>query len=202
MPNTIVYLIRHSIPESVVKKGERLMYGPPAPLSPAGREKAARLAESLLAREGKPFDVIYSSPYQRAYDTACIIAEKMALNPVVTNAGLRDTDSEWGGVPMEELALVARAGRLFTDPRTHESVAGIASRMIAAYNECVSPHPGKTIGIVSHGDPLRILYDRICNPEEDIPPYAELVSGFNLEVAQSLRLEFFRGGRIETERVV
>jgi len=201
--NTIVYLIRHSIPVSVVREdGVRLMYGPSAPLSAEGRLKAARLADSLLAREGKPFDVIYSSTLLRAFETATIIAEKMGLGPVTTNPGLRDTDSDWGGLPAEELVQVAKAGQLFSDPRTHETVAGIAVRMIAAYNQCVKPHPGQTIGIVSHGDPLRILYDRICYPEEPIPPYEELVRGMNLEVAQGLRLEFFRNGRLESEVVL
>jgi broad specificity phosphatase PhoE len=201
MHHTIVYLIRHSIPESPVKDGRRLMYGPDAPLSPDGRQKARQLGERILAREGKPLDVIYSSPFKRAYETACILVEKMALNPVITHPGLQDTASEWGGVPVEELVQVANAGRLFTDPRTHESISEIAARITAAYHQIVSHHQGERIGMVSHGDPLRILYDRIVHPDQEIPPYPELVREMSLDVAQSLRLEYFPEGRIEIEMV-
>lgn len=201
MPNTIVYLIRHSIPESLLVDGRRLMYGPPAPLTAEGRQKAALLGEKILAREGRPLDVLYSSPLKRAYETACILAGAISLQPVLTHPDLRDTDSEWGGVPIEELVRVANAGQLFTDPRTHESLAQIAGRMVTAYHQIVSPHPGERIGIVSHGDPLRLLYDRIRHPDQAIPPYPELVRQLSLDVAQGLRLEFFPDGQIETEIV-
>ncbi len=199
MQNTVVYLIRHSTPEHPMKAGLQAMYGPQAPLTVPGRQKAEKLRSSIISREGKSFDSIYSSPFKRAFETASILAGDALRNKIVVIEGLRDTDSEWPGTPMDELIPIAEAGQLFNDPRTHETIAEIARRMTTAFHQIIGAHPGQMIGVVSHGDPLRILYDRIWRPGQEIPAYAQLVREFSLGQAQGLRLEIFPGGRIEKE---
>jgi broad specificity phosphatase PhoE len=71
--------------------------------------------------------------------------------------------------------------------------------MVSAYQSIVVTHSGQRIGIVSHGDPLRVLYDRIHYPEREIPPYPELVQELSLDTAQSLRMEISAGEIIESE---
>ena len=197
MQNTIVYLIRHSTPEHPIKAGQPTMYGPDALLTAAGRLKAQKLCSDLITREGKPFDVIYSSPFKRAFETASNLAAEAPQKKVIVIEGLRDTISDWPGTPMDELAQIADAGQLFNDPRTHETVAEIAERMNTAFHQIVSANPGLLIGVVSHGDPLRILYDRIRHPDQEIRAYLQLVREFSLGQAQGLRLEIDSAGRIE-----
>jgi broad specificity phosphatase PhoE len=197
MPNTVVYLIRHSTPEHPLKDGRQTMYGPQAPLTADGRLKAQKLRSALIAREGKPLDVIYASPFTRAFETASILAGDDARKAVIVVEGLRDTVSDWPGTPMDELSKIADAGQLFNDPRTHETIAEIAGRMTAAFQQIAGAHPGSLIGVVSHGDPLRILYDRLRRPDQEIPPYAQLVREFSLGQAQGLRLEVDPEGRVE-----
>lgn len=197
MQNTVVYLIRHSTPEHPMKAGQLTMYGPDAPLTADGRLKAQKLCSSLISREGKPFDVIYSSPFERAFETASILAAEALQKRVIVIEGLRDTISDWPGTPMDELAQIADAGQLFNDPRTHETVAEIAERMTTAFHQIVSANPGLLIGVVSHGDPLRILYDRLRHPDQEIRAYLQLVREFSLGQAQGLRLEIDSAGRIE-----
>lgn len=197
MQNTIVYLIRHSTPEHPMKAGRQAMYGPDAPLTADGKQKAQKLRATIVSQEGKPFDVIYSSPFTRAFETAGILAGEALQNKIIVIEGLRDTDSAWAGTPLEELAQIADAGQLFNDPRTHETIAEIAKRMTAAFHQIVAAHPGQLIGVVSHGDPLRILYDRISHPEREITPYPQLVREFSLGQAQGLRLEIGPEGRFE-----
>jgi broad specificity phosphatase PhoE len=200
--NTVVYLIRHSTPVHPMKDGRQAMYGPDAPLTAEGKLKAQKLRSMILSREGKPFDIIYSSPFKRAFETAGILAGEAPQNKVIVIEGLRDTDSAWAGTPMDELIQIADAGQLFNDPRTHETILEIVKRMTAAFYQIVGAHPGGLIGIVSHGDPLRILVDRISHPEREIPPYPQLVREFSLGQVQGLRLEIFPGGRMEIGEIL
>ena len=197
MPNTVIYLIRHSTPQHPLNAGRLAMYGPDSPLTEDGKRKAQNLRSNLIDREGKPFDFIYSSPFKRAFETASILAEEALQKEVIVIEGLQDTVSDWPGTPMDELSKIADAGQLFNDPRTHETIAQIAQRMTAAFHQVVSAHPGHLIGVVSHGDPLRILYDRIRHPDQAIPPYPQLVREFSLGQAQGLRVEIDPEGRIE-----
>lgn len=201
MPNTIVYLIRHSTPEHPIRAGKQAMYGPEAPLTVDGILKAQKLQSHIVSREGKPFDAIYSSPFKRAFETAGILAGEVMQNKLIVVEGLRDTDSAWAGVPMDELSPIAEAGQLFNDPRTHETIAEIAKRMTTAFTQIVGAHPGQMVGVVSHGDPLRILYDRLRRPDQEIPPYLQLVREFSLGQAQGLRLEIESEGQIEMELI-
>lgn len=199
MKNTVVYLIRHSTPEHPMNAGRQAMYGPEAPLTADGRIKAQKLRSTILSREGKLFDEIYSSPFKRAFETAGILAGEALQNKIVVIEGLRDTDSAWAGTPVDELRQISEAGQLFADPRTHETIEQIAERMTATFQRIVGAHPGRLIGMVSHGDPLRILYDRIRRPGEKIRAYPLLVREFSLGQAQGARLEIFPEGRVEIE---
>lgn len=201
MPNTIIYLFRHSIPVNPIIDGKRVHYGPADPLSEEGRRKAGKLAPAILAREGRPLEGVYSSPFTRAYETALILAEPMGIKQVSTIYGLRDTDSDWGGVPVEELMEVARANRIFEDPRTHETLAQISERMQIAYNQIVEAHPGQLIGVVSHGDPIRLSYFCLKYPGKEIPPYAELVSLMTPDTAGGIRVEVGGDHQVKIEIV-
>jgi broad specificity phosphatase PhoE len=189
MENTIVYLIRHSIPEYKIIDGQRVMYGPDAPLAEEGRQKVGKLADDLIAKEGRPFDAIVSSPYKRAYETASLLAGRMGLAHVATERELRDTDSAWPGTPIEELTEIVNSGRLFDDPRTHETASEISDRMVKAFDQIVAAHKGQLIGIVSHGDPLRLLVYRLRHPDRELPSFAQVVQEMNFDMAQGLRLE-------------
>jgi uncharacterized phosphatase len=202
MPNSVVYLIRHSAPEQKKNaKGQPLQYGPEAALTSEGSQKAAKLADAILTREGGPLEVIYSSPYQRAYETASILAEKMGIGPVRVIADLHDTANTWAGTPTEELIAVVKAGKLFEDPRTMETPEEIADRMVKAYAQILASHPGQRVGVVSHGDPLRLLYYRIHTPDQPIPPYLKMPEALSLQVAEGARLEYCPDGKIKTEKI-
>lgn len=202
MQNNVIYLIRHSIPIYEMIDGRRVMYGPEALLTEEGKQKARKLGEEILALEGKPFDFIYSSPLRRAHETAYILAEQMGLNSVISLNDLRDTDSIWGGTPMDVLMEVGNAGHIFDDPRTHETLSEIAERMTNAFNQITSSHEGQLIGIVSHGDPLRLLYNRIRYPHTVIPPYPQLVNELTLDMAQGIRLEISPKGENQSSKNV
>lgn len=76
----IAYFIRHGRTEHPRDQaGVPLVYGPEASLTPEGKARIVEIAGSILHREGRPFDRLVASPYQRALQTARIIAEVMGL---------------------------------------------------------------------------------------------------------------------------
>ena len=69
-------------------------------LNEKGRLEAQQLAERC---EGVKFDAIYSSPLERALETAEPIARKMKLD-ITNNDALKEIDfGEWSGKTFEQL---------------------------------------------------------------------------------------------------
>ena len=124
-----VYLIRHAQPTfwGSVLTGLRYDVPPGPPLSAAGRAQAA-MAASFLA--GNLPTVIYTSPLERALQTAQIIVAQL-------------------GVPM---AIDER----LAEHRRDEANDQVASRLAAFWYERVTTVPG-CIALVSHGAPIRAL---------------------------------------------
>jgi len=188
MKSTVIYLIRHGLPEiQVDAAGRKLMYGPQAVLCNEGRQQVTALAAQF--RNGKAPTVLYASPYPRARETAEILARELGL-PLTVDERLRDTlASGWVGVPMDEIRLLSN-NELFSHPRTKETPAQIDARMWAAFNDMVAREQRKIVGLVSHGDPLRILHWRIQHPQGDLPDMSELARRLTLGTAQACRVEY------------
>ena len=140
-------LIRHALPVRL-----ELADGPAdPPLADLGHRQAQALA-AWLAEE--PIDAIYTSPLQRALETAAPLAAATGLGPVV-DEDLAEYDrhaSEY--IPMEELR--AEGGE-----RWEQAVAdwqlGAADMdvwfdaVVVAVERVVAAHPGQTVAIVAHG---------------------------------------------------
>ena len=75
MATKIIYFVRHG--ESMLNS-QGIRQGPDGGLNEVGREQVKQVAESL-AHENKGFDVMISSPYERAKETSAIIAEKLGM---------------------------------------------------------------------------------------------------------------------------
>lgn len=187
MKNTTAYLIRHgNVDVPLDEKGDRLFYGPEARLNAVGQEKAARLGRDLHSR-AVPLDRVFSSPFPRAAETARLIATPFGL-PVAVDPRLGDTHAPnlWG-TSIEE---ANRKGpySYFVQPTPDQEVPEqIDARMLAAYQQIYAESRGQTFVLVSHGDPLTILYYRLCSPLAALPPMVELsktapgnVEGFRL----------------------
>jgi 2,3-bisphosphoglycerate-dependent phosphoglycerate mutase len=97
----VFYMIRHAHAEWIPDE-ER-------PLSPRGRKDAQRVADLL---SGYPITRVYSSPYQRAWETVGPLAERVGL-PVHRVAGLRER--KLSGEPIVGDFLVA-VKRTWDDP--------------------------------------------------------------------------------------
>lgn len=143
-----------------------------------------RLAHRIMEREGSPLAVLIASPYTRTQQTAKILAGEMNVRTVMTDDRLRDTRSTWEGVLLDDFLAIFSEGKAFNEPHTLETLDDLGKRMKAAYDEMLARFGGKSIGIVSHGDPIRALYFRLYYPQVKYPA----VSGAD----ENDRLEFCR----------
>ena len=98
------------------------------PLSSLGRDQAARLAARLGRVE---LAAVYSSPYQRAMETAKTISHDVRVDDRLVEMALEVRDD--GTLDFRELP------------------ADVVGRMTAALDEMIANHPGQRVVAVSHG---------------------------------------------------
>ncbi|MGD1993024.1 MAG: histidine phosphatase family protein [Anaerolineae bacterium] len=155
---TKVFLIRHATNDAL-KDG--LIYGrsPGVHLNDEGRVQAEALAERLSTVE---LVAVYSSPLERARETAGPLAERHGLE-VIVHHGLIETDAgEWTGQSLEEVQQLEAWDQLMAYPAgvplpDGESLWQVQVRMVQAAAEIRAAHGEGIVAVVSHADPLRVL---------------------------------------------
>jgi probable phosphomutase (TIGR03848 family) len=127
-------------------------------LSDAGRAQAATVAERIGSL--KVVDAVYSSPLERTRETAAPIAKARGLR-VHIDRGLLECDfGEWTGGALRELmkrkewATIQRYPSGFRFPGG-ESFTEMQGRITGTVSKLVERHPGGTLVLVSHADPIK-----------------------------------------------
>lgn len=150
-------LIRHG--ESVLGSEGRYAGHTDTPLTPRGRRQVLRLRR--LFRRSRVHQ-IYSSDLSRCRATAEILSEG---KPVTLTRKLRELNfGTWEGRTHRELLRrePARYRKWIADPRTvappgGETLVRLTARVRSFARELVRRHPRKTIALVTHGGPMRVL---------------------------------------------
>jgi len=118
--------------------------------------QSARLASELAA---VGFGAVYTSPLERARETALAIAQERQLVPIA-DPGLREIDQgDLAGLEFEEYPAELQA-ELLRAPETvrfpgGESYEELRRRVVAAIAEIVDRHTGESIVAVSHAGAIR-----------------------------------------------
>lgn len=134
-----------------------------APLTSAGEEQARALGERLA---GEPLAAIYSSPRERARQTAAAVATPHGL-AVQTAEALDEIDlGDWTGKRIADLEGAPEFVRWNEErdtaaPPGGETMASAADRSEAFAREAAARHDGGTILLVSHADVIRALVCRV-----------------------------------------
>jgi broad specificity phosphatase PhoE len=150
-----VLLIRHGHTDAV---GQRLVSRlPGVALSDAGRSEVERLREVLHSEHIR---AIYSSPLERAIETAKPIAADHGL-PMLQCDGLIEVEfGEWTGKTFDELKH-RTDWRRFNEQRGSAAVPGgetaatVQARIVTCLDRLRVTHAGRTIAAVSHADVIR-----------------------------------------------
>ena len=152
---TTFFLIRHA---SCNGLGQTLWGRTPGIcLNDQGKLQAQQLAERC---EGLMFDAVYSSPLERAWQTAAPIAACMDLK-VKESAALNEIDfGEWSGKTFDELSDDQR-WRHFNNRRSTPTIPGgesfldVQNRIVTEIDRLSHEYDEGRLAMVSHADPIR-----------------------------------------------
>ncbi|HZU71277.1 MAG TPA: MSMEG_4193 family putative phosphomutase [Acidimicrobiales bacterium] len=165
-PTTVVVMVRHGATPTtgtVLPGRARGLH-----LSDAGRAQAQATADRLAGTGA--FAAVYSSPLERARETAAPIAKALGLK-VTVERGLLECDfGEWTGAELKTLfkkpewRTVQRWPSGFRFPGG-ESFPEMQTRMVDTLARLRERHRGGRIVVVSHADPIKAaLADALGTP--------------------------------------
>jgi ribonuclease H / adenosylcobalamin/alpha-ribazole phosphatase len=155
---TVTHLLRHGQTEHTPER--RFSGRNDLPLSRTGRAEAEAIA--VRAKE-LGIEVVVASPLRRTRETAEIVAAALGL-PVQFDDDLVELDfGDLEGLTFDEAAakhpLAAR--RFGSDVTVRapggESVADVSARVSRARRRVLSEHAGRTVLVVSHVTPIKLL---------------------------------------------
>jgi broad specificity phosphatase PhoE len=154
----IFYLIRHGTNDLVAS---HTLAGrqPGIHLNEAGRAEAAHLAARLAHAQ---INHIFSSPLERAIETAEPLAERLKLPIQVAEGFLELNSGEWTNRKFADLES-APDWKIWNQYRTGGITAGgelflqVQARMVGEIETLRRKYPNDRIAIFSHGDPLRAV---------------------------------------------
>ena len=160
MVRSRLYLIRHAD----VENPNKVLYGhlDGFQLSALGRAQAAALGDQLQSED---LSRIVSSPLDRAVETARLINERLA-RPALLESDPELREAEFSrylqGLPYWQVPLrrplwfvhKARRGLVPGD----ESIDKLGGRVLSVVRRMAREHPGETMAVVSHADPLNAAW--------------------------------------------
>jgi broad specificity phosphatase PhoE len=183
MDKTTVFLLRHG--EYVNKKKVVPFRLPGFPLSSKGKSEIRAIARFLKARG---IDVIYSSPILRCKQTALIIGKKLGLKVNFSDL-LLETKTPFEGMKLKKFYKKGEDTFIHPYHLKHggETIDEMFERVSALLEKALEKHEGKSILIVSHGDPLIVLLYGLL--EDSLNKYFDKTLDY-IPMAGLVKLEF------------
>jgi len=161
IPRTRLILVRHG--ETLLNREFRYVGTSDSPLSEHGRLQAEQLAKAL---SGLTFAAVYSSPLQRAYCTAELIAARHAQAVQVLSSLVEGSFGSWEGMSraevlarssQDEQQLLAWQQDPNLAPPGGESLAMISKRVLTTVEQLAQQHSEQAIVLVSHVGVIKAL---------------------------------------------
>jgi probable phosphoglycerate mutase len=153
----VIYFVRHAACESV---GRGLAADRPDPgLDARGVDQTRDLARGLCSTR---LDAVYSSPRERARQTAAAIAKPRGLDVRIVD-GFREIGfGEWAGRSFAELAERPawsrwNSFRSFERPPGGESMAEVQARAVGEVERMAGDWPEGQLAVVSHADVIKVV---------------------------------------------
>lgn len=167
---TRFYLIRHGETEW---NAQGIYQGlTDIPLSEEGKRQAMCLGKRF-ENPALKLDAVYSSPLQRAVETAESMANAKGLTVVPDKHFIEINFGEWEGHNVKQ--LTEKYGKSYTDfyerPFSYAfpgegSFTTVKERAVAGFYELLEKHKEQTVAIVSHGGVLRVLIMALMDMNE------------------------------------
>ena len=114
-----------------------------------------------LKKEGKEFDLIFVSPFERTVETAQIFADTFGAEVVVDERLKEIGMGEFNGIKDSPDGFAKLRSNFeawhHDNPQGIESFDSLKKRVESLLDEIKEKYQGKKVMIVAHGDPLRII---------------------------------------------
>lgn len=156
---TTLLLIRHGENE-YLKKGILIGNMPGVHLNERGCEQAAAINETL---KGQPIQAIYSSPLERAIETATPLAKTLGLEILVRPALTDPNVGTWVGQRIEDLSKLPEWKLVQEKPSEFRFPGGdffpeMQTRLVDEIAAIAEAH-GKTdlVAVFFHADPIKLV---------------------------------------------
>jgi probable phosphomutase (TIGR03848 family) len=153
--STRIVLVRHAVTDET---GSKLSgRAPGIDLSEVGRSQAEQAGERLAP---VPVAAVYASPIERTTQTAELIAKHHGL-PVLPLPAVIEADyGEWTGEKLSDLMKLELWKTVQAAPSRvrfpeGEAMVAMQARMVGAIEALATAHPGETVVVVSHADPIK-----------------------------------------------
>jgi broad specificity phosphatase PhoE len=155
----LILLIRHG-ENDYVKTGKFAGRIPDVHLNSNGQQEARDIADGL---KEVPLSAIYSSPLERALETAEPLAKLKKLKVIISD-GLNETDiGEWKGLEVKkvrklpEWKIVQNSPSRFRFPKG-ESFQEEQTRLVNAMEKIINRHKkDELVAVFSHADPIKLI---------------------------------------------
>ncbi len=154
---TTLLLIRHGMNDWV--SGRLAGWTPGVHLNQEGQQQVQALGERLRSL---PITAIYSSPLERAMETAQAVATPLGLSVEIAEGMGEVRYGEWQGADLKELAKHELwPGVQFYPSGTRfpggETLGEVQTRGVATLDGLRTRHPKEMIAVVSHADMIRLV---------------------------------------------
>ena len=166
---TVTHLLRHGRTEHTPER--RYSGRNDLPLSATGR---AEVEAAAVRAKGLGIDVVVASPLRRARETAEVVGAVLGL-PVQYDDDLVELDfGDFEGLTAEEARQEhPLAARRFADDITvaapgGESIADVSERVARARARILRGHAGKTVLVVAHVTPIKLLLAAGLDVPDDV----------------------------------
>jgi len=198
-PKNTYYVMRHGEAMSNEASVLETKGDPNNHLTEKGKQQ---VIEALSSIKTLGVDVIISSPFVRAQETAQIISLILEL-PIVTKEGIREFDmGDFSGHPASE--YLGHYGHKYlhydTRPKNGETHREMMHRSMKAVMEFEEKYEGKTILLVTHGGPARMILASasLLTEEEVLQDEKDVITTLYLGNAEVRKLDLKIVPRDET----
>ncbi|HJR90579.1 MAG TPA: histidine phosphatase family protein [Aeromicrobium sp.] len=160
VPTTLV-LVRHGVTEHTERKVFSGSGGKDPELTDFGRDQAKRAAEWISGLGD--IDAIVSSPLRRTQETAGAIGSVLGLDVDIEPGFAEVGFGDWEGHTFAEILeqwpddMQRWLDSTAVAPPSGESIDDVRTRVLAARDRLLADHPEKTVVVVSHVTPIKLL---------------------------------------------
>lgn len=178
---------------------ERILAGrtPGIPLTEKGHDQAIKAGKFL---EDMNISAIYSSPIERAKNTAEIVAEHTSVDVRIDDRLIELDMGKFTGMPYDEIFsshgnvfMKFYRGELEIAHNGVETFADVKKRVLGIVDHVIDNHPNENVVLVTHMDPIKAMLSTVVSlsPEN---LFELIIANASLNIFREYKRKFSVGG--------